>query len=132
LRGDAVTILQDDPGRTIDPCASTPPAEISNTALGDAEISNFADVPFERPEQYHRLDELGRGGQSVVWRALDRLVGREVALKELTGPLHARGGRPGEESIQRFLREARLVASLDHQVIVTVLQLVRRADGLLV
>src|SRR5262245_44179556 len=131
LRSDAVTILQDDPGRTIDPTASTPPSEISNGAPGDGEVSNV-DVPFERPEQYRRLDELGRGGQSVVWRALDRFVGREVAMKELTGPPQVREGRPGEASVQRFLREARLVASLDHPGIVPVLELVRRADGVLV
>src|SRR5262249_54841145 len=132
LSGDAVTILQDDPGRTVDPSASTPPAGVASAAADDGEISNFADVPFERPEQYHRLDELGRGGQTVVWRALDRLVGREVALKELTGPLHARGGRPGEEAIQRVLREARLIAIPDHQGIVPGVGLVRRADGVLV
>src|SRR5215468_2813709 len=90
LSGDAITILQDEPGRTVDPSASTPPDEVSSSALGEGEISHLADVPFERPEQYRRLDELGRGGQSVVWRALDRFVGREVAMKELTGPLHAR------------------------------------------
>src|SRR5215813_15081981 len=132
LSGDAVTILQDDPGRTVDPSASTPPAGVASAAADDGEISNFADVPFERPEQYRRLDELGRGGQSVVWRALDRFVGREVAMKELTGPPRAGAARPGEASIQRFLREARLVASLDHPGIVPVLELVRRSDGTLV
>ena len=132
LNAEPVTIPQDDPGRTIDSSASTPPAEISNTAPEDGEISDAFDVPFERPEQYRRLDELGRGGQSVVWRALDRLVGREVAMKELTGPPQAGAGRPGPASIQRFLREARLVASLDHPGIVPVLELVRRADGTLV
>ncbi|HET9119671.1 MAG TPA: serine/threonine-protein kinase, partial [Solirubrobacterales bacterium] len=124
LSTEPVTIVQDDRGQTIDPSASTPPAEISDAASGDGEASNLFEVPFERPEQYRRLDELGRGGQSVVWRALDRLVGREVAMKELTGP--------GEASIHRFLREARLVASLDHPGIVPVLELVRRADGTLV
>ena len=130
LRGDAVTILQDEPGRTIDPGASTPPTP--STTPGNGESSNVAEVPLERPEQYRRLDELGRGGQSVVWRALDRFVGREVAMKELTGPPHAGAGRPGGASIQRFLREARLVASLDHPGIVPVLELVRRPDGTLV
>ena len=33
-------------------------------------------VPVEPEGKYSRLDELGRGGQSIVWRALDRFVGR--------------------------------------------------------
>ena len=33
-------------------------------------------VPLEREGQYTRLDELGRGGQSVVRRAVDEFVGR--------------------------------------------------------
>src|SRR6516225_9113064 len=41
------------------------------------------EVPLERPGQYTRLRELGRGSQSVVRAARDEIVGREVALKEL-------------------------------------------------
>jgi serine/threonine protein kinase/WD40 repeat protein len=87
-------------------------------------------VPLEREGQYARLDELGRGGQSIVWRALDRFVGREVALKELTPPdpedsPGISGGRT------RFLREARLTAQLDHPGIATILELAQRSDGTL-
>src|SRR5712671_3418101 len=86
-------------------------------------------VPIEREGQYTRLDELGRGGQSVVWRALDEFVGREVALKELSA---ASPSDPGASSAwRRFLREARLTAQLDHPGIVAVHELARRADGTL-
>jgi len=87
-------------------------------------------LPVEREGQYARLDELGRGGQSIVWRALDRYLGREVALKELTAPT-AREAPVGSSGRTRFLREARLTAGLDHPGIATVLELARRADGTL-
>src|SRR5262249_18902331 len=61
-------------------------------------------VPLEREGQYTRFEELGRGGQSVVRRAIDEFVGREVALKELSSPPLA------DAAWRRFLREARLTA----------------------
>src|SRR5262249_51253102 len=92
---------------------------------------------LEREGQYTRLEELGRGGQSVVIRAFDEFVAREVALKELaisgsgdsastpsTGPTSER-----RSARRRFLREARLTARLDHPGIVSVLELARRPDG---
>ncbi|KGN32627.1 protein kinase [Knoellia sinensis KCTC 19936] len=58
---------------------------------------------------------LGRGGMAVVWRADDELLGREVAVKtlDLTGPDSDNAG-------QRFNREARATAMLNHPNIVTV------------
>lgn len=58
---------------------------------------------------------LGRGGMAVVWRAQDELLGREVAIKtlDLTGPESDNAG-------QRFNREARATAMLNHPNIVTV------------
>ncbi|HYN30678.1 MAG TPA: serine/threonine-protein kinase [Dermatophilaceae bacterium] len=64
----------------------------------------------------YRLDgPLGRGGMAVVWRATDELLGREVAVKtlDLTGP-------DSENAGERFRREARATAALNHPNIVTV------------
>jgi serine/threonine protein kinase/WD40 repeat protein len=88
-------------------------------------------VPVEREGQYSRLDELGRGGQSIVWRALDRFVGREVALKELTSREVEQSSGSSRAARARFLREARLTAQLDHPGIATILELARRPDGTL-
>ena len=88
-------------------------------------------IPVEREGQYARLDELGRGGQSIVWRALDHFVGREVALKELASvspkdsPVSATAARA------RFLREARLTAQLDHPGIAPIHELAQKPDGTL-
>ena len=64
----------------------------------------------------YRLGEpLGRGGMSVVWRAHDESLGREVAVKavDLTGP-------DRDAAATRFEREARATARLNHPNIVTV------------
>jgi WD40 repeat protein len=96
---------------------------------GSDSPSAEARVPVESEGKYARLDELGRGGQSIVWRALDRFVGREVALKEFTS--HGPGDSPGSGGRARFLREARLTAQLDHPGIATILELAQRLDGTL-
>ena len=89
------------------------------------------EVPLERPGQYTRLRELGRGSQSVVRAARDEIVGREVALKELvTQPSPSEDGS-SRAARARFLREVRLVAGLDHPGIVNILELARREDGTL-
>jgi WD40 repeat protein len=90
-------------------------------------------VPLERDGQYTRVGELGRGGQSVVWRAVDEFVGREVALKELVlAPSEMPPTPPSSSAARgRFLREARLTARLDHPGIVAVHELAQRPDGTL-
>ncbi len=61
--------------------------------------------------KYEILAELGRGGMGVVYRAEDKNIGREVAIKTLT--------EATPELRQRFLVEARS-GVLNHQNIVTV------------
>ncbi|MEK7866532.1 MAG: serine/threonine-protein kinase, partial [Planctomycetota bacterium] len=61
------------------------------------------------------LAELGRGGMGVVYRARDKTLGRDVAVKVLSTM-----GVP-EEVLDRFQREARAAAVLDHPHIVKVL-----------
>ena len=89
-------------------------------------------VPVEREGQYTRLEELGRGGQSVVYRAIDEFVGREIALKELTRGDDVAPAPVSDVAVSRFLREARLTARLDHPGVVTVHELAIRSDGTLV
>lgn len=64
--------------------------------------------------RYRLLGELARGANGIVYRALDPEMGRVVALKSL------RGDEPGPAARERFLREARLAASLRHPNIVPV------------
>ena len=64
----------------------------------------------------YRVEALiSRGGMAVVYRAHDRRLGRRVALKLLAPELSQ-----NERFQQRFLRESRLAASLDHPNIVPI------------
>jgi len=72
---------------------------------------------------YRVLEEIGRGGVGVVYRALDTTLGREVALKIL-GPSALR--EPEQE--RRFQQEARAAASLAHPA-VSVIYEIDEADG---
>jgi serine/threonine protein kinase len=58
---------------------------------------------------------ISRGGMAVVYRAHDRRLGRRVALKLLAPELSQ-----DERFQQRFLRESRLAASLDHPNIIPI------------
>jgi formylglycine-generating enzyme required for sulfatase activity/predicted Ser/Thr protein kinase len=70
---------------------------------------------FRRIGKYELLEEIGRGGFAVVYRARDVELDRLVALKGLRPAL---GDDP--DFVARFKREARAAAGLKHPNIVTV------------
>jgi eukaryotic-like serine/threonine-protein kinase len=77
--------------------------------------------------RYVVLGELGRGGMGIVWRAEDRTMGRQVAVKEL----HLPQGLSAAERHQfreRLLREARNAGRLNDPGIVTVHDVVTDGD----
>ena len=65
--------------------------------------------------RYEVQREIGRGGMGAVFLCHDRLLGREVAAKQL-------GGLPGESTphLTRALREARTSAALSHPNVVSI------------
>jgi eukaryotic-like serine/threonine-protein kinase len=67
-------------------------------------------------ERYELQELVGTGGMSSVYRAHDRLLERDVALKVLHEQYTADG-----DYVERFRREARSVAQLSHPNIVTVI-----------
>jgi tetratricopeptide (TPR) repeat protein len=70
---------------------------------------------YGRLGSYELLGEVGRGGQGIVYRALQPHTGRTVALKRLTSGVFASGPERA-----RFEREVEAAAALDHPGIVTV------------
>ena len=74
---------------------------------------------------YRILERLGKGGMGEVFLADDTKLGRKVALKVLTEELASDG-----DWRQRFEREARAVAALNHPNIVTI-HSVEEASGVL-
>jgi len=85
-------------------------------------------APPQRPSDLGSLGDLaiesvlGRGGMGIVFRGHDLRLGREVAVKFI---------HPGSspESEQRFLREARAIATLQHEGIVPIYHVGQNAHG---
>ena len=72
---------------------------------------------------YRITARLGAGAMGEVYRAADAKLGRDVALKVLSAEMAA-----DPERLERFQREARAVAALNHPHIVTIFA-VEEADG---
>ena len=74
--------------------------------------------PIKRIGKYDVIDLLGRGGMGLVYRAFDRQLNREVAIKTVT-----EGFTGDQEMLQRFYREAAKTGALKHPNIVIVYDL---------
>lgn len=73
---------------------------------------------------YGVFQEIGRGGQGGVFRAIQESTGKTVALKVLAGGVLA-----APKPRARFEREARILAELNHPNIVSIIDRARAADG---
>ncbi len=82
-------------------------------ALG--EVSETDLVKQALDSEYEILEELGRGGMAIVYRARERQLDREVAVKVLPFSLAF-----DAEFVERFQREARTAAKLEHPNIIPI------------
>ena len=105
----------------VDPAEITAPESLTPDA-------SYA-APDELAADYEILGELGRGGSAVVFHAIDRRLGREVALKVVRTP-HGRSDARAAEALARLAREACTVAQLEHPHIVRLHAIHHLRDGL--
>ena len=94
---------------------------LSDKAL--ARLQDGSDLPELAGTRYRLLQEVARGGMGVVYAAQDENLHRRVALKVLEVP-----GEQGELA-NRLVREARVLALLEHPGIVPVHDVGTLADG---
>jgi serine/threonine-protein kinase len=93
--------------------------------LSDAAIARLRDA-IDRPdagERYAVHELIGRGGMGAVYRATDRTLQRDVAIKVLPAEVDQR------EVVRRLEREARVLATLEHPGIVAVHDAGSLGDG---
>jgi serine/threonine protein kinase len=99
------------------PVDKTPPPTLSmpeaSTASSDTHSS--AKASYTTFEGYHILDELPRGGQAVVYKAIHKATKMKVALKVLLPGLLA-----SAKARRYFEQEVELAARLNHPNIVTI------------
>ncbi len=118
--------LSDYPPRPMSPreVGSRPTAAACGDAAdaADADGADGARLPRVLGA-YRLLEELGRGGMGIVYRAYDENLQRTVAVKVL------RVGRDDAEAQARLVREARAAGGIDHDHVVAVHTVVTPADG---
>jgi hypothetical protein len=104
--------------------ARTPQA--SDAAVASAIALKHGDV---LGTSYVIEEEIGRGGMGVVYRATDKTLGREVAIKVMRADRWPSAAQPEVTAI--FEREARATAKLKHPSIVTAYHAGQDASGVL-
>ena len=80
-----------------------------------AEMTELDLVRDQLKDEYEILDELGRGGMAIVFKAREKQLERDVAVKVLPFSLAF-----DKEFVERFQREARTSAKLEHPGIIPI------------
>src|SRR5207245_11602291 len=90
--------------------------DLAATPIQDhQELTELELVRSQLKDEYEILDELGRGGMAIVFKAREKQLEREVAIKVLPFSLAF-----DAEFVERFQREARTAAQLEHPNIISI------------
>ncbi|HEY6092092.1 MAG TPA: protein kinase [Gemmatimonadales bacterium] len=95
----------------LDLTATTPVGAVAEPQ----EVTEIDMVRKELDAEYEILEELGRGGMAIVFKAKEKELEREVAIKVLPFSLAF-----DKEFVERFQREARTSAKLEHPNIIPI------------
>ncbi len=109
------------PSCGLDLAATTPIAAIRDREKPDQSEEEV--VRDALKDDYHIEGVLGRGGMAVVYHALEISLDREVALKVLPFSL-----AHDEEFVERFQREARTAAKLEHPNIIPIYRVGKKGN----
>ena len=130
LRSEIESLLEHD--QQVGKSFMQPPASSAdaNLAEDNAETKEHQERSGPKPtgpqiEGYKIVRELSRGGQGVVYQALQRSTKRKVAIKILLEGQYAL-----KSAQRRFEREIELIAQLKHPNIITIFHSGRTVDGL--
>jgi serine/threonine protein kinase len=92
-------------------------------AAGGAPATPVPGVAHSLAERYDALEEIGRGGMGLVYRARDRETGETVALKVLKPEIVGRS-----DHVERFRSELRLARRITHKHVCRTHELLRFGD----
>jgi serine/threonine protein kinase/formylglycine-generating enzyme required for sulfatase activity len=106
------------------PEATTSSAEVSPSAVAGGSSEGGEATPTLIIPGYRVVREIARGGQAVVYDAVQLSTGRRVALKIVSGGVFV-----GPSVRSRFDREVQILASLRHPNIVQIIDRGNTADG---
>lgn len=112
----------EDPLRTID--AATPPLADPGATIGGDDAAFTLDTSSTGEFRYELAEEIARGGMGIVYRAIDKSLAREVAVKVLQA-----GSGSSSGAAHRFADEARITGQLQHPGIPPVHELGMLPDG---
>lgn len=88
------------------------------------ETASINDLVGKKIGGFEIIETIGRGGMGVVYLARDTKLDRSVAVKSIPVELQA-----NETTRQRFRREAKLLASLNHPNIAVIHEIVEQDEG---
>src|SRR5437870_1778167 len=91
---------------------TTPVAAVRDQQIDVTELDL---VREQLKDEYEILEELGRGGMAIVFKAREKQLERDVAIKVLPFSLAF-----DKEFVERFQREARTSAKLEHPSIIPI------------
>lgn len=98
--------------------------DTDSTSFVPDDGNSFVDLLNTIDSQYKDVIQFAEGGFCRIYKAKSRFLNRMVAVKSLKKHL-----AQNPEEVRKFIREAKLVAQLDHAGIVSVYDMLKDDDG---